>query len=403
MIYSCIDIGSDTIKIVVGKIDNNSIDILACINTRMVGIKKGKIMDPNLVCESINLANTEVEKVLGFKIDKAIINVPLLNVDVNAYNGLSYPDGKISGDDIITCFKSSVSTIDNDLEVISVFPIHFVIDNEKKCDNPIGMEGEKLECKMLISTIPKRELLPYLEVLDKCHIEVIDLSFNVINDFYNLNRDDYKDKCGAVVDFGSSKCEIGIFNKGLMIKGETLDFGSKLVDNDIRYIYKLDKVTARNLKENFAFSDSKYASDTEVMEYLTVDGEKIIINQKEISEVVEARLIELLKSVKKSLNNLTNHEISYIIVTGGISNMPAFSELVNRVFNNAIVINMDIIGARNNIYTEAIGMLKYYYDKLKIRGIDYTMYDNLEEKIGSNKKKIHEKVIEDMKKYCENN
>ncbi len=403
MIYSCIDIGSDTIKIVVGKIKDDSIDILASVNTRMSGIKKGIIFDSSQVEASILLANSEIEKVLGFKIDKAIINVPFYDVEVNAYNGLCYPNGKISGTDIITCFKSSVSMIEESLEVISVFPIHFIIDNEKKTDNPIDMEGEKLECKMLISTIPKKNLYPLLEIFDKCHIEVIDLSFNVINDFYNLNRNDYLNGCGAVIDIGSNDCEVGIFNKGLLIKGAVFPFGSRLVDNDIRYMYKLDKTTARTLKETFAYADSKYANEEEIIEYLTVDNDKIIINQKEISEIVAARLTEILKSVKNSLNNLTNHLISYIIITGGISNMPAFKELAQSIFKNVYIIDMDIIGVRNNIYTSAIGMLKYYYDKLKIRGIDYTMYENVLEKVVNNKKIVHEKIMEELKKYSEDN
>lgn len=403
MIYSCIDIGSDTIKIVVGRVDNSKVDILAAINTRMVGIKKGKIIDADLVEKSINLANEEVEKVLGFKVNQAIINVPFDNVEVNAYNGECYPEEEITGEDVIACFKSSVATVDVDKEVVTVFPIHFVIDNEKKCLNPIGIKAYKLESKILIATIPKENLFPYLKVLKKCNIEVIDLSFNTVNEFYNYKKDEFLDVCGAVVDIGYSKTEVAVFNKGLMIKGEVLPLGSRLVDNDISYIYHLDKETSRNLKETYAFAEGKYASMSNTVEYLTVDGEKMVISQVEISQIVEARLLEILKSVKNSLNNLTNHEISYIIITGGVSNMPSFSDLITQVFPNAYSSYLDTIGVRNNIYTSSVGMLKYYYDKLKVRGITYTMYENVSEKVSNKKKELHNKIIEEMKKYCEDN
>ena len=48
-------------------------------------------------------------------------------------------------------------------------------------------------------------------------------------------------------------------------------------------------------------------------------------------------------------------------------------------------------------------MIKYYYDKLKIRGINYTMYDNLEEMIVNKKKDIEDNILNEMKKYLENN
>lgn len=406
MIYSCIDIGSDTIKIVVGKIENNEIYILSATNTRSVGIKKGIIVDKDLAMKSINLALDEVEKELGFRIDKAIINVPLNNVNVDIYNGLCYPDGEITGDDVITCFKSSVSTIDMDKEVVTVFPIDFLIDDEKTVLDPKGEVGNKLESRMLISTVPKEDVYPYLELLEKCHVEVIDLSFGVVNDFYNLkDNDDFSKGSGAIVDIGNDKIELAIFNKGLMVEGEVLSYGSKLLDHDIGYIYHLDKVTSRDLKENLAMASSQYADADEIVEYESVDDKHLKVNQVEVSQIIEARLEEILKNVKKDLNNLTNREISYIIITGGVSNLPGFDYLIENILGDKTYsISINTIGVRNNIYTSCVGMLKYYYDKLKIRGINYTMYNEVEKEIKDSKRNIlHEKIIEDMKRYLENN
>lgn len=403
MICSSIDIGSDTIKIVVARVDDKGINVLAATNVLSVGIKKGIIVDNDLVCQSINLAVNELEKKLGFRIDKAIINVPFYDVDVNFYNGKCFFEGKVTGNDIITCFKSSVSTIDEGLEVVTVFPIDFTVDGKDKVLDPTGMIGEELDCRMLISTVPKDLLYPYLDVLDKCHIEVIDLSFGVINDIYNIDMD-IKDRLGAVVDIGKDKTEIGIFNKGLLIKGDTFGYGSKLVDNDIKYIYHLDKMTTRNLKETLAFASSKYADVNETVTYTNIENEEIKIDQLELSQVVEARIEEILKNVKKDLNDLTNHEISYIIITGGISNLPGFDNLVKDILGTkAYTINLNIIGAKNNIYTSCVGMIKYYYDKLKIRGISYTMFENISDMIKSKKNVLHEQILDEMKKYCEDN
>lgn len=405
MIYASIDIGSDTIKMVVGRINDKTINILASTKTRAVGIKKGIIVDENLAMHSITLALDEMEKQLGFRIDKAIVNVPLYDVSVNIYNGCSYADGIITGDDVITCFKSSVSTIDIDKEVVTVFPIDFLIDDEKKVLDPKGEKGNKLESRMLIATVPKENVVPYLELLEKCHVEVIDLSFGVINDFYHMrDNEDFLKGFGALIDMGNDKTEIGLFNKGLMVDGIVLPKGSKLLDHDIGYIYHLDKTTSRSLKENVAMASSQYADSDEVIEYQTVDGEKLEIRAQEVSQIVEARLEELLKNVKKVLNDLTNKEISYIIVTGGVSNLPGFDYLISDIFGDiAHSINMSIIGVRNNVYASCVGMIKYYYDKLKIRGIDYTMYSDIEKSITSKKSILHKKVLDDIKWYLDNN
>lgn len=405
MIYSSIDIGSDTIKIVVANITDNSFEILASSQTRSVGIKKGMIIDKELAIKSITMALDEIEKQLGFRIDKAIITVPLYDVHVDIYNGCSYTEGEITGDDVITCFKSSVSTIDIDKEVVTVFPIDFSIDDEKKVLDPKGMTGKKLESRMLISTVPKENVYPFLEVLEKCNVEVIDLSFGVINDFYNMkDNSDYLRGSGAVIDMGNDKTEIAIFNKGLMVDGIVMTSGSRLLDHDIGYIYHLDKTTSRELKENLAMASSQYADPDEITNYESTDGEKITVNQLEVSQIVEARLEELLKNVKKILNDLTNREISYIIITGGVTNLPGFDYLTRDLFGDIVTsINMSTIGVRNNVYTSSVGMIKYYYDKLKIRGIDYTMYEDINKSINKKKNMIQDKIIDDMKKYLDNN
>ena len=64
---------------------------------------------------------------------------------------------------------------------------------------------------------------------------------------------------------------------------------------------------------------------------------------------------------------------------------------------------MNNIGVRNNIYSSAVGMLKYYFDKLKTRGIDYTMFEDIPSLISDKKNELQEKMIDDMKKYCEDN
>jgi cell division protein FtsA len=405
MIYSSIDMGSDTIKIVVAKITSTSFDVLASSSTRSVGIKKVMIVDKDLVIKSVTMALDEIEKKLGFRIDKAIINVPLYDVRVDIYNGLSYSEGEFSGDDVITCLKSSVSTIDIDKEVVTVFPIDFLIDDETRVTDPKGLKGNKLESRMLISTVPKENVYAFLEVLRECNVEVIDLSFGVINDFYNMKENtDFLKGSGAVIDMGNDKTEIAIFNKGLMVAGVVLTSGSKPLDHDIGYIYHLDKTTSRELKENLAMASSQYADVNETIEYTSVDGEKIIVNQLEVSQIVEARLEELLKNVKKVLNDLTNREISYIIITGGVTNLPGFDYLTRDIFGDVITsVNMNAIGVRNNIYTSSVGMIKYYYDKLMVRGISYSMYEDLEKTISSKKNIIQDKLIDDMKKYLDNN
>jgi len=404
MIYASIDLGSDTVKIVVCEYCDNKYNVLASTNTRVVGIKKGVIKDEEMVIKSIELAVIEIEKQLGFRIDKAIISIPSYDVNINVYNGECEVSGLVSGSDIATCFKKAIKeNVSDDQEVITVFPIDFIIDDEEKVYDPKGMNAYKLSTRVLISTVPKELVYAYVDIFQKCNIEVIDLCFSTLGDFYQTVNKDYQKSVGAVVNIGSSKTEISIFNKGLMIKDVLIPIGSKMIDKDIKYIYRIDGINARNLKENFALANSQYAEE-ETIEIVNLEGEIIVVSQKEISQIIEARIEEILKNVKKYLNNLTNKEISYIIITGGITDIPGFSSVEENIFGDIIhSVNMNVLGIRSNLYSSCMGMIKYLHEKLQLRGINYTMYDLTSFKKEKKKNVLNDFVVDKIEEYLNNN
>ena len=71
-IYTSLDIGTDTIKIVVCELYQNKLNLLAASSYKAEGIKKGLITDPELATKCIKGAFSEVEEMLGIKIKKVI-------------------------------------------------------------------------------------------------------------------------------------------------------------------------------------------------------------------------------------------------------------------------------------------------------------------------------------------
>ena len=75
-IYSSIDIGSDSIKIVTGEYVNGNFNVLASTSVPSNGVRRGLITDSALATESLKNGVLEHEKILGMMIKKAIVTVP---------------------------------------------------------------------------------------------------------------------------------------------------------------------------------------------------------------------------------------------------------------------------------------------------------------------------------------
>ena len=377
-IYTGIDLGSDSIKIVVAELIKDKFQVLASASVKSVGIKKGLIVDDEMATRSLNLAVEEIRKVLGTKIDRAVVTIPSNNRNIKVVSGSIDTNGEINGKDIVSVLQNAAENqIPENEELVSIIPIMFNTAEDKFTKNPVGVVADKLTVKALLATAPKKQIYDYLKVFHEVGIAVEDITFNCIGDYFEAKTKETDEELGAIINIGHDKTDVAIFNKGIVIKDSIFNLGSKNVDNDITYIYGTDTSTSRELKERFALASKRYADNNEILEFTLDDGEKKTINQYEITEVVEARITELLKLAKKEINDLTKRKISYIIVTGGITELVGFSYVVENVLGtNATTLNMTTMGIRSNKFSSAIGIIKYFHEKMKLREKNISLIDD---------------------------
>ncbi len=376
-IYTGIDLGSDTIKIVVAELVKEKFQVLASTSTPSRGIKKGLIVDYDAALASLNNSIDEIQKVLGIRIDKAIVTVPSNNRDIKVVSGEIFTNGSVNGKDVISALQNATENqIPDEYEMVSVIPIMFNGDNNDFTKDPIGTTMDKLTVKALLATAPKKQIYDYLKLFSDTNISVEDITFNCIGDYYEAHDKFTDESIGAIINIGNDKTDVSIFNKGILIKNSIFNLGSRNVDNDIAYIYGTDIDISRELKEKVALASKKLADTNEIIDVVDANGEKKSINQYELTEVVEARIAELLNLAKKEINDLTNREISYIIVTGGISELTGFNYVLEDVFGlTAKTLNIATMGIRNNQFSSAIGVIKYYHSKMKLREKNVSFID----------------------------
>ena len=107
-IYTSIDIGTYFCKFVVGEYFNNKLYILASHSVESKGIKKGLIIEPNLVAQTIIEGINEINSLLGIEIKKVLVNVPDYNVDFKKVSGRVSVDDVIGASDINKVIKDSI-------------------------------------------------------------------------------------------------------------------------------------------------------------------------------------------------------------------------------------------------------------------------------------------------------
>ena len=368
-VYTGIELGTDSIKIVVLEKLHDKFHVLASVHSPSDGISKGEVADIKKCVSSVRVALKKVNDMLGIKIVNVIAVVPPTGCSFDIAVGSVEVLDEVTGEDVNRVVKDAlVGKISEEEELVTAIPISFTVDEEENIKDPKGMKGNLLEVKLVTATLPKEPLYRILEVLKLSGLETLDVAFTSTGDYYTVCNSRLQKEVGAIINIGEASTNVSVFNKGIQIKNAVIPIGSHNVDRDITYIFKIKEEDSRRLKEQFAVSMQAYADTNDTVSIPIGDEEKEI-SQVGISKVVEARLEEILNLAKKEIKNLTNREIRYIIVTGGLSELAGFQYLVESVFGiSAKVCNISTMGLRHNRYSSVVGAVRYFDDKMSLRG-----------------------------------
>lgn len=373
-VYTGIELGTDSIKIVVLEKLHDKFHVLASVHSPSDGISKGQVLDIKKCVSSVRLALKKANDMLGIKIVKVIAVVPPNGCSFDIAVGSVEILDRVTGEDVNRVVKDAlVGKIREEEELVTAIPINFTVDGEENIKDPKDKNGSRLETKLVVSTLPKEPLYRILEVLRLSGLEAIDVAFTSTGDYYTVRNNRLQNEVGAIINIGEDSTNVSVFNKGIQIKNAMIPIGSHNVDRDITYIFKIKEEDSRRLKEQFAVSMQVYADSNDTVT-IPIGEEKKEISQVGISKVVEARLEEILNLAKKEIKNLTNREIRYIIVTGGLSELAGFQYLVESCFGvSAKVCNISTMGLRHNRYSSVIGAVQYFDDKMSLRGKNVSM------------------------------
>ena len=382
-IYTSIDIGSDTIKFVVAELYKEKLHILHSSSIKSKGIRKGLIIDSNLMVNSIKDGIKVVSNDLGFQIKKVIVNVPSYNAKFMYVTNKIEINEEITTEDINKVIKSSVyGKIDSDYELVTVLPLEFVINESDSVEYPVGLKANTLEIKGIMITVPKKNIFSVVSVMESAGLEVVDITLSGLSDYSEVKRDNIKNKVVAIINIGHDITNVSVFNKGKLMNTEVLQIGGHNVEKDIAYVFGINVIDARTIKEKFSFAHKRFVTLTDTYEIKNNDEKLIKIGQLEVTEVVMSRLTEILNYAKKQILLLTKKNIEYIIITGGTTEMKYFKNLVYEILGKDVIIYlMKDIGIRDNKYISAFGSIKYFIEKMTIRGKDYSMISPLDEEL----------------------
>ena len=169
-LISGIDVGNSQVKVVVAKIDRDTLgmEILGVGSAPSNGLRRGMVVDMEETIDNIRTAVQRAEAMAGVSVKRAYLAVNGLHIKNQVSRGViavSRADNEISQNDIDRVIQAaSVVSLPPNREMIHVISRNFIVDGVENVKNPLGMKGVRLEAEVFII----EGLSPYLRNLAKC-------------------------------------------------------------------------------------------------------------------------------------------------------------------------------------------------------------------------------------------
>lgn len=382
-IMSSLDIGYASIKLIVAEINKKKLYVLTSSIVNNDALKKDMTIDYDILEGIIKKLLGDAKEKLGIEIKKTLLTIPTdsASFTINrARIDIKNEDNLITVDDMIKVVNlSGKNVVQDNMELVNITPLYYTLDDSSKTDIPVNTFSRSLEVKSIITSSSKDDVYKYLRVLDNLGVSVVDISYDVVGNYFAFKSDDMDTTCGIIIDIGYLSTSISVYNKGVLVNTLKIKVGSLNVLKDISYVYKISLDSAKEVYKKLGLGSSKNANNLEKIELKDNNGDKLIINQVNLSEIIESRVQEILSMAKKQINTLTKRQISYIICTGGIANIGDFDLNVLEIFGkNARIGYINTIGIRDTRYASTFGLIKWYDYNAKLKNYDYSIL-NLEE------------------------
>jgi cell division protein FtsA len=416
-IYVSLDIGTSTVKVIIGEMGNDSLNIIGVGNVNSEGIRKGSIVDIDETVHSIKKAVEQAERMIGMNINHVIVGIAGNHVMLQSCHGVvavSSENREITDEDIARVMDAAqVISIAPEREIINVIPKQFIVDGLDEINDPRGMIGVRLEMEGTIVTGSKTILHNTLRCVERAGLNITEIVLQPLAaGTIALSKDEIN--LGAIlVDIGGGSTTLAVFENGNIKSTSVLPIGGEHITKDLSIVLRTSTEDAERIKVKHGHAFRNDALEEEVFSVPIIGSDQHQqFNQLEISDIIEARLEEIFDFVLQELKRMNIYDLpGGIVLTGGTANIPGVLELAQSVFQNRVRVAIpDYIGVREPQYTTAIGLIKYAYKNARLQGRSVSaspiQMDNQEKRTvkktqskPKNDKQQEEKISTKMKKF----
>lgn len=377
-----VDIGSSKVAALIGKVEEETLNILGVSEVVSKGIRKGQIVDIEEAASSINTVLDQAERMAGYSISNVFVSISGVHIESKNSKGIvaiSEPQGEISEPDVNRVLEAAGAvSLPSTVTIIHILPKTFTVDGESGIKDPIGMTGVRLEVDTHIITANTTSVRNTERVLSQeAGVGINALVFSGFASSLSVLTDTEKELGVILVDIGAGITNICIFVDGALSYSAVIPIGARHITNDLAIGLRISLESAEKIK---LYLSDKYSKKVRGMDTSSESGDEIDLSELNLSDdvkkvskktlvdgIMKPRLNELFTMVGMELkkSGFATQTPAGLVITGGGARTVGAEESAKRMLSMPVRVGVpgNITGliddVENPSYATAVGLLMY--------------------------------------------
>lgn len=320
--YCGVDVGTDNVRCVIGRAPEKAGElphILGVGTAKTYGMRRGNVVDPVSVAQSIDSALAEAEKVGGVSVDGATFSVNGQSVMTQSSKGaasIENGDHVTNADVDHALNAASIVQLPNNQRLLELVPLGYSVDGEEETQDPVGMTGSRLEVDTVIISAAEASLKTLEKAINTANINCNGLQPGVRAGAEAVLTREQRERGVIYIDIGSQTTSLAVFEETKLRRIAIVPMGSANITNDLAIGLRVEVDLAEKIKTECA----AVGNGLDLGEVFDIEWDDEIhsFKARDVDMIVRARLEEIFERLAKSLKKMGQHSrLPSGIVLGG--------------------------------------------------------------------------------------
>ena len=367
-----IDVGTTKVCTLIAEVsEDEQLEVIGVGIVPTRGMRKGVVVNPDEIVQSIEGAVEKAEQQSGFRIVSAFVGIAGAHISTQTSQGVvavRHPDRQILPDDVQRALDAArIVPVPADREIVHALPRHYIVDGQDGIKNPVGMLGHRIEVQTTIVSGAMTSVNNLARCVERAGIGLDSLVLQPLAAGEAVLSEAERDLGVALLDVGGGTTDLAVFTEGALAFAASLPVGGFQVSNDIAVGLRTPFAAAEEIKIRHGFAVPELIEDDRVIDVSSFDtAEGRPVSRRLVSEIIEPRIEETFELVREQLERAGFAGLpAGVVLCGGTALLNGIRHLATRAFNAPVRIGTPtgIYGLTDQILTPAfaasVGLLKW--------------------------------------------